>query len=488
MIDPLNLEVKDKLSGVAGDFGPDADGDFAVEGRKMAWREQTVNYKMIKLTDVKVGDDLSGATINFNPNNLPMFLNPNAGLSNFQWVVWSGTSSAGLNIHVAWNANSIQDGAMNYIYNVPSGDLTIPNWLENTYTFPENSIVTEMYDLGGNRQTWDDVVAGCDPSGWNPSMATVRVRVAPVNTVDGVPVENSENLVTSGGVWGETHYRMSSGEEVKTLAEASIGEDMSGATLDFTSAIAGTLANTPEITYANGSRLGLSTDNQTWALWGSDGSRISPELFVAGSAREVNYTIPNGYVVSAISDNNTDSLFSQSIGYNSTAIAQIVTLGSHAENDKGYWETLQETKALAYSNSLLIAQNGKRITALEQGAALPPPPAELDMTAGVAIHTPALLGALGIEIGGINRTSEILGGYICPKDGALIFSDASVVSLLNPEYISVNDVKAAPTGSTVLLELLGSGDGGQIWVNEGDKITSNGIGTITFYPVIQETN
>ncbi len=96
-------------------------------------------------------------------------------------------------------------------------------------------------------------------------------KLAPVNTVDKIPVENSENLITSGGVWGETHYRMSPGEEVKTLAEASVGEDMSGATLDFTSAVAGTLANTPEITFANGSRLGLSTDNQTWALWALDG-------------------------------------------------------------------------------------------------------------------------------------------------------------------------------------------------------------------------
>lgn len=484
----LNIAVDDAIHGVAGQFGPDTDGDFAVEGRKFAWKDQTVCHKVINLTEVEVGDDLSGATINFNPNNLPMFLNPNAGLSGFQWVVWSGTSGVGINIGVAWNANSIQNGALEYIYNVPSGDLTVPNWLMDTYTFPENTIVTEMYDLGGNRQNWDDVVAGCDPSGWNPSMATVRMRVAPVDTVDEVPAENSENLITSGGVWGETHYRMSSGEGAKTLAEASVGEDMSGVTLDFTSAVAGTLANTPEITFANGSRLGLSTDNQTWALWGSDSSRISPELFVAGSAREVNYTIPDGHVVSAISDNNADSQFSQSIGYNSTAPAKVVTLGSHVENDKGYWATLQEIKALSYSNSLLIAQNGRRITALEQGAALPPPAAELDMNAGIVIHTPALIGALGFEIGGINLTSELLGGWDCPSNGALIFSDASVIGLLNPEYISVNGVKAAPTGSTAIVELLGSGEGGQIWVNEGDKITSNGVGTITFYPVIVPTN
>lgn len=133
-------------------------------------------YKTINLTDVKIGDDLSGATINFNPNNLPIFLNPNAGLSGFQWVIW--TPVGGININVAWNANSIQDGNLNYIYNVSTGDLTVPNWIADTYTFPsEGAIVTELRDLQGNRQNWDDVIVGIDPSGWSPTQATVNVRV-----------------------------------------------------------------------------------------------------------------------------------------------------------------------------------------------------------------------------------------------------------------------------------------------------------------------
>ncbi len=36
-MDPLNLLVNDALNGVAGQFGPDDNGDFAVAGRKLAW-------------------------------------------------------------------------------------------------------------------------------------------------------------------------------------------------------------------------------------------------------------------------------------------------------------------------------------------------------------------------------------------------------------------------------------------------------------------
>lgn len=325
MILPLNLEVNNKMSGVAGDFGPDADGDFAVAGRKMAWRDQTVNYKTIKLTDVKAGDDLSGATINFNPNNLPLFLNPDAGLSNFQWVVWSGTSGAGLNIHVAWNANSIQDGAMNYIYNVPSGDLTVPNWLEDTYTFPENSIVTDMYDLGGNRQTWDDVVAGCDPSGWNPSMATVRVRVAPVDTVDSVTKQDSPNLITSGGVWNDTHYIVVNAGGTKTLAQVAVGEDLSGVTLNFP----GGTSDSPlgQINFSNGYYIGFrAADNISWGLCDSAG-QLDEEWAVTGHMDEgTTYTFGTGFVVSAVDANNAGSNISQLITYEAPASEKIIDI------------------------------------------------------------------------------------------------------------------------------------------------------------------
>ena len=42
---PLNILVNDRLQGIAGDFGPDTDGDFAVEGRKLAWVD-TVDSKI----------------------------------------------------------------------------------------------------------------------------------------------------------------------------------------------------------------------------------------------------------------------------------------------------------------------------------------------------------------------------------------------------------------------------------------------------------
>lgn len=59
-------------------------------------------------------------------------------------------------------------------------------------------------------------------------------------------------------------------------------------------------------------------------MYDSSGTRISLELFVTGIAREDTYTIPDGYIVSEISDNNADSLFSQAISYTSNPPTEVV--------------------------------------------------------------------------------------------------------------------------------------------------------------------
>lgn len=321
-------------------------------------------YKTINLTDVKIGDDLSGAIINFNPNNLPMFLNPNAGLSGFQWVIWSGTSGAGINISVAWNANSIQDGNLNYIYNVPSGDLTVPDWIQDTYTFPDNTIVTEMRDLGGNRQNWDDVVVGCDPSGWNPRMATVDIRVPSVNVgdetkvlnlvgtdlyingqeIDNVPIENSESLVRSGGVWSDTHYKVETESLQKTLYDIKVGDDISGVEMVFPNLAIAT-GGLPTINFTNGQHIGFrSSDNASWALWDT-GDLLISEWAVTGHVTTTIYTFGNGYVVSSIENMNDTANIPKLITYTPNTQIEIIDIENLYNNkvDK-YYDLIQVTK------------------------------------------------------------------------------------------------------------------------------------------------
>lgn len=482
MIQPLNLEVENKMSGVAGDFGPDGDGDFAVAGRKLSWKDQTVLYKVIKLTEVKVGDEL--VSINFNNHNLPMFLNPDAGLSGFQWVVWSGTSGAGINISVAWNANSIQDGNMNYIYNVPSGDLTIPNWLEDTCIFPENTIVTEMRDLGGNRQNWEDVVVGCDPSGWNPSMATVKVKVSPINTADNKSIENSGNLVTSDGIWNDTHYVVESTSTQKTLYDIKVGDDMSNITLTlpYLSVSTGGL---PTIRFTNGTDIGF-TDG-TGVSWGINGTGETSgfwEWAVSGHITKESYTFGDGYIVQSIENMNDTANIPKLITFTTNSTKRVVSFSDHVENDKGYWKTLQKTQNLVTSLQTILmglqSSNNdlKARVAILEDQPVPEPDPVYDMTTGTVLHSPALIGILGLEILGID---EIGSGWTAPSDGLIVVDNASGISILSPNWIAVNGVKAAPSGSTVIIQVIGGSDGGNIPIKAGDIITQSGMGNITFY-------
>lgn len=160
----------------------------------------------------------------------------------------------------------------------------------------------------------------------------------------------------------------------------------------------------------------------------------------------------------------------------------LLLLNNHIENDRGYWQVLQELKTQIYSLQQIVAENQKRLYIAEQQLLIPSSKPELDMSNGVVLKSPPLIGLLGIEIGGIDLVSQFLGGWECPSNGGLIFSDGGLITLLSAEYISVNGVKASPTGSIVVLSLIGNGDAGEIRVNQGDIITASGIGNISFYP------
>ncbi len=157
-------------------------------------------------------------------------------------------------------------------------------------------------------------------------------------------------------------------------------------------------------------------------------------------------------------------------------------LNDHIENDKGYWQTQQQNSTNIYSLQQMLLELQKRIVVLENQASIPAEPTPLDMSNGTVLHSPPLIGLLGIEIGGIDLVSPLTGGWNCPSNGGIVFSDGGLITLLSPEYIEINGVKAAPTGSLVVIKLIGNGDGGEIRVNAGDNIVASGIGNISFYP------
>ncbi len=363
------------------------------------------NDHTINLTDVKVGDDLSGATIHFNGNNLPLQLAPGAPLSYFQWVIETQVG-VGICINVAWDHNVIYDQSNVDIYNTPSGtDLTVANWITDTFTFPDGALVTNLRDLGGNRQSWNDVLEAMDPNGWLPSMATVDVHFP--STLVG----NKDHNILLKGNDPRPFYN---NEEIALLSDIH-----------------------PEIAYTTETTL-YETNVQIPHVQGPDGD------------------IP---------------------------VAPLEELVLHAQNDQGYWAFTQETRNLLTSTQALNSKLQGQIQDLLNRVAVledtPPPDPEpvYDMATGLTLHTPALLGLLGITIGGVDNIGT---GWTAPSDGLLVVDGASTIGLLTPVWVAVNGTKADPSG-TVLLQLLGDGSNGEIEIKQNDVVTQSGMGNITFY-------
>ena len=155
----------------------------------------------------------------------------------------------------------------------------------------------------------------------------------------------------------------------------------------------------------------------------------------------------------------------------------------HAQNDVGYWGYLLQVMNQLTATQALNTKLQTRLINLEARVAtlesIPPPEPEpvYDMAGGITLHTPALLGLLGIEIGGVD---EIGSGWPAPSDGILVVDGATTIGLLTPIWIAINGVKADPSG-TVVLQILGDGDNAEIAVRTGDIVTQSGMGNITFY-------
>lgn len=157
-------------------------------------------------------------------------------------------------------------------------------------------------------------------------------------------------------------------------------------------------------------------------------------------------------------------------------------LTDHITNDAGYWNELQALKEQVRSMSLLLNESIIKWNAYMLNPTVPEaPPKTYDMTNPTVLKTPALLGALGFEILGVDKIGS---GWTVPTDGILIIGAANTINLLTPTWIAVNGVRAAPSDSLVVLNLLSDGENGDIEINAGDVVTQSGMGNITFYPVM----
>lgn len=162
-------------------------------------------------------------------------------------------------------------------------------------------------------------------------------------------------------------------------------------------------------------------------------------------------------------------------------------LQDHIGNDGGYWQTVLQVQNITQANQALLTQQQTtindllvRVAALENAPIADPP--SYDMSNPTTLKTPPLLGALGIEIGGINNIGS---GWTAPSSGLIVVDGASLIGALTPTWIAVNGTKVDPSSSTAILSLIGGGSSGQFTVAEGDIITEDGMGNVTFYPEIQ---
>ncbi len=157
---------------------------------------------------------------------------------------------------------------------------------------------------------------------------------------------------------------------------------------------------------------------------------------------------------------------------------------THAGNDIGYWNALQSAiNKITANQAMLTEQQAKindllvRVAALEEAPIDTPP--VYDMSDPIVLHTPALLGLLGLEVGATGPL--VLGSWTVPNDGKIVVDGAAAIGLLTPTWIAVNDEKVAPSGSTTVLTLIGSGSSGEFVVHTGDVITQSGTGNVTYY-------
>ncbi len=167
--------------------------------------------------------------------------------------------------------------------------------------------------------------------------------------------------------------------------------------------------------------------------------------------------------------------------------ALLSELTAHIENDKGYWATLLEVQNKVTANQALLMQQQTQINdllvriATLESAPVPTIPT-YDMTNPVILHTPALIGALGLEIGSTGPL--VSGSWTAPADGKVVIDGAAAVGLLTTTWIAVNGNKVAPDSSLAVLTLIGGGNSGEFIVKAGDVLTQSGMGNVTYYGVV----
>ncbi len=186
--------------------------------------------------------------------------------------------------------------------------------------------------------------------------------------------------------------------------------------------------------------------------------------------------------------NTTLVAMQNAITAQNTAIAtntnNIITLGTeqkeHQENDDGYWTTMMSFMAQQQTTNAVLEDFMTKAQAwMNDPNNAPKPEITYDMTKPTTLKTPPLIGALFLEIGGVNNIGA---GWTAPSDGLVVFDGASTIGLLTDNWIAVDGVKADPTSSDVQLIVLGNGTNGQVTIKAGQILTESGMGTVTFYP------
>ncbi len=166
-----------------------------------------------------------------------------------------------------------------------------------------------------------------------------------------------------------------------------------------------------------------------------------------------------------------------------------LNMQTHAGNDIGYWNALQSAiNKITANQAMLTEQQAKindllvRVAALESAPIDAPP--VYDMSDPIVLHTPALLGLLGLEVGATGPL--VTGPWTVPNDGKIVVDGAASIGLLTPTWIAVNGNNVAPSGSPTVLTLIGSGSSGEFVVHTGDVITQSGTGNVTYYAEVAQ--
>ncbi len=141
---------------------------------------------------------------------------------------------------------------------------------------------------------------------WSKSYGPIDFGiVSSTSTTDVVPIENSTNLVTSGGVYQAIQDVIE--PQPESLADVKPGEDISGLPIDFTDyQFSSPSSDYKAIVFDDGSWLGYKSNGMQWAFFNADGS-VQLDIVDGGNVwGDGPWVVPDNKVVSSVGENISD--------------------------------------------------------------------------------------------------------------------------------------------------------------------------------------